>query len=185
MNNVVLIKINQSYNKEMTKEELYSVTSKSWKVSLAPTSTKKIQYYCAVFQKKIIEVYKLLDYKADMNPNNKGRFILEGELADEELRQRLIDKDVSQIHKGSGNPIKYTSLETLLDEGKATDEEDIIFISNETQDEILDLLEYKKNIILQGAPGVGKTYIAEHIIKRNYQISNSQILQIQFHQSYS
>lgn len=51
--------------------------------------------------------------------------------------------------------------------------------------ELIDILEYKKNIILQGAPGVGKTYTAK---KLAYAIlgykDDSKILYVQFHQSY-
>lgn len=195
MENTLLIKINKSYKSDITEDQLKEVTSKSWKVSLDPTSTRNIKYYCAVYQKKIIEVYELLGYEADKHPEKNGRYILNGKKADEEIRKQLINKDVSQIHKGSGNPIKYTSLETLLNEkelinanpikSSTLDETDIIFMSDKNQEEIIDLLEYKKNIILQGAPGVGKTYIAEHIVKKNFHVTDAQILQVQFHQSYS
>ena len=37
------------------------------------------------------------------------------------------------------------------------------FTSNEQLEEIKEILEYKKNIILEGVPGVGKTYLAKKI----------------------
>ncbi|OXU15373.1 5-methylcytosine-specific restriction enzyme B [Sedimentisphaera salicampi] len=61
-----------------------------------------------------------------------------------------------------------------------------LFMSEETFSGIVDLLQEKKNIILQGAPGVGKTFIAKRIA---YSLigakDNSKVKMIQFHQSYS
>ena len=60
------------------------------------------------------------------------------------------------------------------------------FIAEEKFYEIVDLLHRKKNIILQGAPGVGKTFLAKKIA---YQLigkkKDENIEIIQFHQSYS
>ena len=61
-----------------------------------------------------------------------------------------------------------------------------LFITEQKFDEICDLLLYKKNIILQGAPGVGKTFIAKKIAYSILkQVDNSKIQVIQFHQSYA
>ena len=66
------------------------------------------------------------------------------------------------------------------------DDPDKPFLSEEKFNEIVELLFRKKNIILQGAPGVGKTYLAKKIA---YQLigmkKNSNIETVQFHQSYS
>ncbi len=61
-----------------------------------------------------------------------------------------------------------------------------VFITSEQYDEITFILKSKKNIILQGAPGVGKTFAAKRLayslIGRK---DNSKIEMIQFHQNYS
>ena len=61
-----------------------------------------------------------------------------------------------------------------------------VFISEEQYDTLTELLKRKKNIILQGAPGVGKTYAAKRLA---YSImgekDENRIKLIQFHQSYS
>lgn len=61
-----------------------------------------------------------------------------------------------------------------------------VFISEEQYDTIINTLMRKKNIILQGAPGVGKTFCAKKIM---YSLMNekddSRIEVVQFHQSYS
>ena len=61
-----------------------------------------------------------------------------------------------------------------------------VFMTSEQYDELLNLLAYKRNIILQGAPGVGKTFLAKRLA---YSIlgrkDSSHIEVVQFHQSYS
>lgn len=61
-----------------------------------------------------------------------------------------------------------------------------LFLSESQFDEILEALHEKKNVILEGAPGVGKTYVAKRLA---YALVGSddprQIEMIQFHQSYS
>ena len=61
-----------------------------------------------------------------------------------------------------------------------------IFLTERKLDEILNSLEYKKNIILQGPPGTGKTFIAKRLAYLALGAKdNSRIEMIQFHQSYS
>lgn len=66
------------------------------------------------------------------------------------------------------------------------DDPDKPFISEDKFNEIVELLFRKKNVILQGAPGVGKTFLAKKIA---YQLigmkKDENIETIQFHQSYS
>ena len=69
------------------------------------------------------------------------------------------------------------SLETILKD---------VFISEVQFQNIVDILSTKKNIILQGSAGVGKTFIAKKIaqaLQEDY--SEERIEMIQFHQSYS
>ena len=58
---------------------------------------------------------------------------------------------------------------------------------NESEYEILkNLLMQKKNIVLQGAPGVGKTYISKRLAYSMIGKKNpEQVMMVQFHQSYS
>ncbi len=53
-------------------------------------------------------------------------------------------------------------------------------------DELVNLLNYKMNLILQGAPGVGKTYTAKRLCWLLMGCKdNSRITQVQFHSSYT
>lgn len=71
---------------------------------------------------------------------------------------------------------KYTSEQFLND----------VFMDKSDYETLCNLLDYKKNIILQGAPGVGKTYAAKRlaysILGKKY---DKCIDMVQFHQSYS
>lgn len=51
--------------------------------------------------------------------------------------------------------------------------------------EMIEIMEYKKNIILQGSPGVGKTFTAKRLAWAKMGCKdNSRILGVQFHQNY-
>ncbi|MCL1803301.1 MAG: AAA family ATPase [Eubacteriaceae bacterium] len=80
---------------------------------------------------------------------------------------------------GPESEIKYESYSQsdFLDEA---------FFAQQQYENLLELLKIKKNIILQGAPGVGKTFISKRLA---YSIigtkDTSRVLAVQFHQSYS
>jgi len=61
-----------------------------------------------------------------------------------------------------------------------------VFIDPEEYEMLVELLKAKKNIILQGAPGVGKTYIAKRLAYSILGVKDiSRVEMVQFHQSYS
>ena len=187
IDDVVLIKINQSYHDGISPEDLFKVTSVSWKVSLEKTSTRDIKYYCAVYNNVIIEVYELTGFTPDTRPEKEGRYILKGNLADKEIRDQLISLDIHSIHKGSGNPIKYTKLKTLLylkEHGKMPSEVVIETIEKIEEVDLIDhihsfitskgfnyslpniknlylSLRSKPFVIISGISGTGKTKIVQ------------------------
>ena len=81
---------------------------------------------------------------------------------------------------------KDLSIEIDLNDYSMEDAEKDIFLSKEQLENIIDSLEYKKNIILQGPPGVGKTYMAKRLAYLMMEVRDyTKIEMIQFHQSYS
>ena len=61
-----------------------------------------------------------------------------------------------------------------------------VFISEEKYNLLVNLLEHKKNIILQGAPGVGKTFAAKRLAYSILGEKNDDKIEfVQFHQNYS
>jgi MoxR-like ATPase len=61
-----------------------------------------------------------------------------------------------------------------------------LFLGRERLEELVSLLRYKKNMILQGPPGVGKTFVATRLAYLLIKSKNKeQIARVQFHPSYS
>ena len=97
----------------------------------------------------------------------------------DELKEALEELNVVNNideHINNSNHIKYTKDDFLKD----------VFMSNEQYDTLVNLLKYRKNIILQGAPGVGKTFTAKRLAYSMMgEKDDSRIEFIQFHQNYS
>ncbi len=61
-----------------------------------------------------------------------------------------------------------------------------VYISKDDYDTMVDVLRDKKNIILQGAPGVGKTFVAKRLAYSVMGVKDvDRVMMVQFHQSYS
>ena len=85
-------------------------------------------------------------------------------------------REVNPIEQATTGKDKYTEKEFL----------DEVYIDKNKVDTLVNVLRNKKNIILQGAPGVGKTFIAKrlayYMMKEK---DDSRIKFVQFHQSYT
>lgn len=61
-----------------------------------------------------------------------------------------------------------------------------VFMSEGEYEKLIDVLRVKKNIILQGAPGVGKTFAAKRLAFSMMGVKDvERVMMVQFHQSYS
>ena len=99
----------------------------------------------------------------------------------DELLQALKSADLSNVPAATA-PIRqaasdsYTKADFLHD----------VFLSEQRYDVLVSLLRRKKNVILQGAPGVGKTYAAKRLAYSMMgQADSSRVEFVQFHQNYS
>lgn len=82
-------------------------------------------------------------------------------------------EDVEEVEKSYSS---YTKEDFLND----------VFMSEEEYERLRSVLVFKKNIILQGAPGVGKTYTAKRLAYSLIGEKNvDRVKMVQFHQSYS
>ena len=63
---------------------------------------------------------------------------------------------------------------------------DEVYIDENAYERLVGLLRAKKNVILEGAPGVGKTFIAKRLAYSMMGVKDtSRVMMVQFHQSYS
>lgn len=118
--NIVIIKINKSYNPNMSALELYDVTRGCWKRRIDSVSSAK--YALATVNGEVVEVYKI-DYWAPAATLNretipfdaeveKERIGFFGSVADQKVRDKYIGKSVKNFFKrGEANPVKLIQAE--------------------------------------------------------------------------
>ena len=94
----------------------------------------------------------------------------------EKLNALFEDDTTEDIEEVSKNYPVYTE-EDFLDE---------VFMSADEYSRLVGILKVKKNIILQGAPGVGKTFAAKRLAYSVMGVKDiDRVMMVQFHQSYS
>lgn len=93
------------------------------------------------------------------------------------LSKSEFESIVDLCRQGKAEELETYNIEDALEE---------IFINEDQLKSILELLGYKKNIILQGPPGTGKTFLAKRLayLCTGYK-DKERIEMVQFHQSYS
>ena len=142
----------------------------------------------------VISDYMYDDDRAEYKSYRKVKWLYNEEKNHAEtVGHSLVQKALTDISK---YPDYVEKLDSLYGDGES-DKVDLkeytkfdflkeVLITEEKYDNIVNTLERKKNIILQGVPGVGKTFCAKKIM---YSIMNSKddsrIKTVQFHQSYS
>ncbi len=127
---------------------------------------------------------------------------LEKPLAYEALQSNPHLANCEPIVSNQGSLFKLTEAEyeiirSLIDETNITPKADIkpytkqmamgeLFLAEAQFDEMVDALKEKKNLVLQGAPGVGKTFVAKRLACAFIGSNDQERFEtIQFHQSYS
>lgn len=113
--NIVIIKINQLYRKDMTSDELYEATRGIWKRRIE--SVEDAEFALSVYKGKVVEVYRIdawypagtISMKTRVLDENRciGRIEFTGEVAEESVRNYYLNKDVSGLFKyGEASPVK-------------------------------------------------------------------------------
>lgn len=130
----------------------------------------------AVIKKEVLLADERLKNVSIINFPNDTNFKLTTEQAD------TIDSIISGSYQGVRQ--KYT--EELYEPYTEEDFLSEVFMDAERYGTLVNLLKTKKNIILQGAPGVGKTFVAKRLaFSIMGQKDTSRVMMVQFHQSYS
>ena len=113
--NIIIIKINRSYRRGMSPEELYDITRGCWKRRIE--SVDRAEFALAVYEGEVVEVYRIFAWYSSFDeirktvpfdPNiERGRIIFKGEVAEEQIRKKYIGRNVSTLFKrGEASPVK-------------------------------------------------------------------------------
>lgn len=111
-----------------------------------------------------------------------------------DLKERALADDGYTKYKGITSSaidyyIRFIESMPTIEENEAYSMDDFlseVFMDKSSVVQLQSLLQHKKNIIIKGAPGVGKTFIADRLAYLMMEEKDdSRIQMIQFHQSYS
>ncbi|MBX7220551.1 MAG: EVE domain-containing protein [Blastocatellia bacterium] len=131
---------------------------------------QKIEQVSPPFPRQELKKHSLLA-ESEVLKNPQGSLI---DLTEEEYR--FIYSLLSQRQKTSPALAPYTITEAKTE----------IFLTEAELNDIVSHLDTKKNIILQGPPGVGKTFVAKRLAYlKMKEKDDSRVEMVQFHQSYS
>lgn len=104
----------------------------------------------------------------------------EEELSEEETNKLIFEKITTEKDEEHNFEVIFNSKYSISSDPYKP------FINEEKFNDVVELLRRKKNVILEGAPGVGKTFLARKIAYQLIgEIKDENIEMIQFHQSYS
>lgn len=150
---------------------------------------KVLDRHPSSFISPVVSLAKRVLKEVDMNPPKRAdgsdaywAVLFEGENTEDNhflwrLKPNL--KEALAAVKGEEDQVH---LETYSKEDFLTE----VFIDEEKYETIIDLLRYKKNIIFQGPPGVGKTFVSKRLAYSLMGVKDpDRVEMVQFHQNYA
>lgn len=188
-NNNYGIKIKDNYTDNYTGN--YIDTNKVYKEILSYNISLKNNDKIILFNKNKDKILGIGEIKYSEEKKEKYIKIINENINIDEIENKLLDID----SKLEGNFFRitdskiidiYKKEKTYLDKYNKEKFLEEVFMTKEDYETLLGLLKNKKNIILQGPPGVGKTFTARRLA---YSImgekDKDRVEFIQFHQNYS
>lgn len=196
---LLLVSLNKSFESNLNDDELYEITRGNW-FRVKEEIAKNTDYILGIYKKKVCSVIKKEEYEFI---GDRCRFTGEliknslylGKTTDDYKMQQIGWLYEPDAIKQKSTFIENVDVENVVDLNQYTEviekydktkflEE--VFIEENDFETIKALLERKKNIILQGAPGVGKTFAAKKIAYSMIGKEDEDLIKIvQFHQNYS
>ena len=183
--------INENGNKRRIYRNYQNAKKGDMVIAYESTPVKSIVGICTIEEPLKDNILKVKKLENLVNPIPYVDILNEKELSNMEYMQNqqgslfsLTIQEYSLIMDmiRESNPVSQKSAEDYTKKEFLKD----VYMKNDEYDKLVKLLLRKKNVILQGAPGVGKTYMAK---KLAYSIigkkDEERIKFIQFHQSYS
>lgn len=182
---------NEQGNKRRIYQNFVDVNVGDILVAYESTPVKAITGLCEITNKEQDNSFSFKKIEHLLNPIPYSDIIAIDEL-----------KDMEYLKNAQGSLFKltndeYATIYDIIRENNPIVKEDYpaytkedflneVYITEEKYNDIADLLNRKMNIILQGAPGVGKTFMAKRLAYSLIGEKNpNRIESIQFHQSYS
>ena len=140
--------------------------------------TRKVGYELGISERKQNKDWVRMGFEIDVDNFNElmeyRKLYLHAFFKFKSAIEKIVEKYVDAVFNFTGN-FGYTKTELLRE----------VFMEEEVLDDIIFNLDYKKNIILKGPPGVGKTFIAKRVCYFHQgNRDNSNIEMVQFHQNY-
>lgn len=183
--------VNESGNKRRIYRNFENAKKGDMVIAYESNPTKAIVGLCVVEEELKDNIIKIKKLETLINPIPLADIQSAPELSNTEYRQNP-QGSLFVLTENEYNYILDVVREVNINNHKEVDsytKQDFlskVYMSEDEYDKLCNLLDRKKNIILQGAPGVGKTYMAK---KLAYSImgckDDSRIKFVQFHQSYS
>lgn len=185
---------NESGNKRRIFEYFKSAKAGDLIIGYESTPIKKIVALAEVardtdenyfYFKKTRDLSEPIDYESlkDIPELSNMEYLKSAQGSLFKLTENEYFKIIEMTEDDNSNPIVIPS---KVDSYTSKDFLNKVFINEEEYNRLKNLLKYKQNVILQGAPGVGKTFMAKRLA---YSIlgskQNNYIECVQFHQSYS
>lgn len=101
----------------------------------------------------------------------------------EELNKLIVNE---KIDEDNDIDVPITSIDSIIPPYGPDDFLEEVFMGEQDYETLVSLIRAKKNVILQGAPGVGKTYAAKRLAYSMMGEKDAErVMMVQFHQSYS
>jgi len=136
--------------------------------------------------KKLYNLHKDIVRNSGYGRSTPFKFFFEGDI------KKYLDNNYEKIDKSYNDKViklfdDFINKDIIIEETYTKENflKEVVFIEKE-YDKLVNLIKRKKNIILQGSPGVGKTFIAKRLAYSMMgEKDENRVEFVQFHQSYS